>query len=345
MSPPSPPLTNDFVASILLREAQTRQSRASKEGVYAFLSEPDGTTIGSSAGRRKHNGPKPNARFLKNLVREVDSHNTALLEREAEESSKRLRQLEGERLEERRSGRGAGHAGRSRSIDRGLEDGEVDVKAARRERIRARMQERGLKVEGIGMGLAREKSNRRRRDDDGDNERRRGEGREKDRRRARSRTRSRSPSRSKSTRVSSSKRLSRSPSIGVTSPMPVVRTRGRGRTGASQIDAHFDASYNPTVDILPDPTPDNPSATWDTAVAAYRDRARFKQLGMEQLKESGLYGEEELKRWEKGVEKEEGDYKWAKKGEGREWDRGKVLDKEGKGWNVMPGWTKDDLDY
>src|SRR5690606_7327052 len=124
--------------------------------------------------------------------------------------------------------------------------------------------------------------------------------------RLRTHSRSRSPSRSrtrtKPSRASSPKRSPRSPSAGPSSPPPPVKTRGRGRTGASQSDAHFDANYNPTDDILPDPTPDNPSAAWDSAVAAYRERARFKQLGMEKLRASGLYGEEELKRWEKGAE-------------------------------------------
>lgn len=53
--------------------------------------------------RSTTNAPKPNTRFLRNIVREADSHNAALLAKEAEESKERLRIL---RLKERAKRRG-----------------------------------------------------------------------------------------------------------------------------------------------------------------------------------------------------------------------------------------------
>jgi len=43
--------------------------------------------------------PKPNTRFLRNILRETDNHNAALLAKEAEESRARLRALHRERTD------------------------------------------------------------------------------------------------------------------------------------------------------------------------------------------------------------------------------------------------------
>jgi hypothetical protein len=44
------------------------------------------------------NAPKPNTRFLKNVIRETDSHNAALRAKETEESKVRLRKLKARSL-------------------------------------------------------------------------------------------------------------------------------------------------------------------------------------------------------------------------------------------------------
>ena len=55
-----------------------------------------------------------------------------------------------------------------------------------------------------------------------------------------------------------------------------------------------------------------------------RDRMRWRQQGADRLRAAG-FTDEEIRNWEKGGEKDEGDVRWAKRGEGREWDRGKVV--------------------
>ena len=58
--------------------------------------DAEASRLGSSltATRRDKNAPKPNTRFLKNLVKNADSHNAALLAKEKAETRARLRGLE-----------------------------------------------------------------------------------------------------------------------------------------------------------------------------------------------------------------------------------------------------------
>ncbi|CAI7618984.1 unnamed protein product [Penicillium manginii] len=130
-----------------------------------------------------------------------------------------------------------------------------------------------------------------------------------------------------------------------------VRSRGRGayKASSSNIDSHFAADYDPTVDIQPDddqPSSNQPTRRpvaglmtgeddWDAALEALRDRAKWKQKGEERLREAGL-NETIIERWKEntastgtGGEKRPEDVRWSKKGEGREWDRGKVVDDQG----------------
>jgi hypothetical protein len=53
--------------------------------------------------RATYNAPKPNTRFLKNILRETDNHNTALKERELTEARQRLKRLRGEDERDNRS--------------------------------------------------------------------------------------------------------------------------------------------------------------------------------------------------------------------------------------------------
>ena len=80
------------------------------------------------------NAPKPNTRFLKNVIRETDSHNAALRAKETEESKVRLRKLKARSLhngergtrgelspDEHRSGTTGGERKRRRIDDLGLD--------------------------------------------------------------------------------------------------------------------------------------------------------------------------------------------------------------------------------
>ena len=72
-------LTDDYVAKLLADDAKKRSSRLSAYGLQDDL--PRRPTI---------NAPKPNTRFLKNIIRETDSHNATLRAKELRESRARL---------------------------------------------------------------------------------------------------------------------------------------------------------------------------------------------------------------------------------------------------------------
>lgn len=100
------------------------------------------------------------------------------------------------------------------------------------------------------------------------------------------------------------------------------------------MDEHFNTSYDPRVDVQPDPEEGD---DWDQALEAMRDRQRWKQQGAERLKAAG-FSDAEVKKWEKGGEKDENDVQWTKKGEDREWDRGKVMGEDGV--ELEPAWAR-----
>ena len=73
----TPLIDDDHIVALLRRDAQAGR-------------------LGSSftAQRRDKNAPKPNTRFLRNLVRDADSHNAALLAKEKAETRARLKGLD-----------------------------------------------------------------------------------------------------------------------------------------------------------------------------------------------------------------------------------------------------------
>ncbi|KAI6365145.1 hypothetical protein MCOR25_005441 [Pyricularia grisea] len=72
-------LTDDAVAARLIQEAE-HSLRFSSYGM-------------DSSGPRPENKPKPNTRFLRNIIRTTENHNAALLAKEAAESQARLQEL------------------------------------------------------------------------------------------------------------------------------------------------------------------------------------------------------------------------------------------------------------
>ncbi|KZF20471.1 hypothetical protein L228DRAFT_285173 [Xylona heveae TC161] len=80
------PFSDDYVANLLKKDARDSSVRYSALGLQAFLPQ-----------RPSSNAPKPNTRFLRNIIRDTDNHNAALLAKEAQEARARLRALrEGE---------------------------------------------------------------------------------------------------------------------------------------------------------------------------------------------------------------------------------------------------------
>ncbi|KAF2176197.1 hypothetical protein K469DRAFT_723330 [Zopfia rhizophila CBS 207.26] len=86
---------DDYVANLLRRDAKNTSKKYEMVGLGAFLPR-DSTS----------KAPKPNTRFLRNILRETDSHNAALLAKEAEESRARLKEMNREKERQRdRAGR------------------------------------------------------------------------------------------------------------------------------------------------------------------------------------------------------------------------------------------------
>lgn len=97
---------------------------------------------------------------------------------------------------------------------------------------------------------------------------------------------------------------------------PPIRTRGRGAIrGAAALDSRFSEDYDPSSDVQFEPTP---ADDWEEAVETYRDRQKWKQQGAERLRAAG-FTDEQVRKWEKGGEKDVDDVRWSKAGEKREW--------------------------
>lgn len=128
--------------------------------------------------------------------------------------------------------------------------------------------------------------------------------------------------------------------IGPLPPSKPTRPRGRNahRTTTSAMDARFEPTYNPKVDIDETALSDKDGDDWDMALEALRDRAKWQQAGADRLKAAG-FTSEEVERWENGGEKGADDVRWSRKGEAREWDRGKTIDGEG-GVVLKPEWAR-----
>ncbi|KAF1809956.1 hypothetical protein P152DRAFT_441026 [Eremomyces bilateralis CBS 781.70] len=75
--------SDDYVTELLKKDAKESSSQYRSLGIGAFLPK-----------RPTTQAPKPNTRFLKHILRETDSHNAALLAKEAGESRARLRAMQ-----------------------------------------------------------------------------------------------------------------------------------------------------------------------------------------------------------------------------------------------------------
>ncbi|KAK0725581.1 hypothetical protein B0H67DRAFT_551121 [Lasiosphaeris hirsuta] len=99
-----------------------------------------------------------------------------------------------------------------------------------------------------------------------------------------------------------------------------VRLRGRGAArGAAVMDGRFSDGYDPNSDVQPDA---EEADDWEEAVEVFRDRQKWKQQGADRLRAAG-FTDEQVKKWEKGGQKDIDDVRWSKAGERREWDKGK----------------------
>ncbi|KPM38776.1 hypothetical protein AK830_g7770 [Neonectria ditissima] len=76
-------LTDDYVAGLLSQEANDCSLKYSTMGMEGFRSD-----------KKPANMLKPNTRFLRHIIKDTDTHNKALLAKEAAESRARLKDLE-----------------------------------------------------------------------------------------------------------------------------------------------------------------------------------------------------------------------------------------------------------
>ena len=99
------------------------------------------------------------------------------------------------------------------------------------------------------------------------------------------------------------------------------------------------SKINPKEDVAPETNEDDDD--WDMALEALRDRVKWRAQGANRLRAAG-FTDDEVKKWEKGGEKDIEDVRWSKKGEKREWDRGKTVDGERVDVKAEWGRLKDD---
>ncbi|KAJ5334843.1 hypothetical protein N7452_007246 [Penicillium brevicompactum] len=76
-------MDDEYVAQLLAKEAKESSLKYSSQGLSALM----------PASKPASNAPKPNTRFLRNLIKVTDSHNTALKQKEEREARERMRQM------------------------------------------------------------------------------------------------------------------------------------------------------------------------------------------------------------------------------------------------------------
>ncbi|CAJ2503476.1 Uu.00g108700.m01.CDS01 [Anthostomella pinea] len=360
-------LTDDYVAKLLAQEAQDCSLKYSAMGLDAYKS-----------AKRPANQPKPNTRFLNNIIRDTNSHNRALLAKEKDESKARLRDLEHaeqekQHAEERKSQKsrpgprdtrkrmlgdiaaiigGPSKRRRTERNDRPASNASEWAQFAdsndsdRRRKTAGQGQKRETESSNMGKELFSESPGNRHRSRHRDRDNPSGRSNSPVGHRSR-RQRERSPRRKGDLfddrgHSDRGKRLETAPSdskedssdsdplediIGPAPPdKPTVRRRGRGANSAtSGIDSRFAPDYDPTTDVTPEP--EDIVGDWDDAVETFRDRQKLKQQGAARLRSAG-FTEDQVRKWEKGDQKDESDVQWNKRGGVREWDRGKVVDQD-----------------
>lgn len=340
------------VAKLLAEDAKASSARYATQGLSALLPK---RSMGSA--------PKPNTRFLKNLVRDADQHNAALRRKEDRERVLRLRNG-GVRTPTYSNSPEPGRDGREDFADdrhskrRRIDDSrEVEHTGSERRnhksrhhgRHRSRSWSRTRSV-SAERDRTSHRSHRRRSEErtsgrDGhssDSERDRTSHRKHRRRRSRSRSprqegkgrkRSRSPV-ERTGKDRGHRPPSPDPLEELIGPLPnnkadsgpAVKYRGRGAhklASVSSIDAHFSSTYDPVLDVRPEDEGPEEQGDWDMALEALRDRQAWKKKHADRLREAG-FNDDEIKAWEdSGREKDIRDVKWRGSGQTREWDLGK----------------------
>lgn len=329
-------IDDDYVAQLLVEDARKTSQKYSRQGLSSFLSN------------RQSAVPKPNMRFLNNIVRQADQHNSALKRKEEAESELRLRALNqydlprkkrriDEDIDHRRSRLFKDIADAAHSTSRSRERKRSSSKKSNERHTRHPCHEQRDSKPDREEEESRERRRRRKhtatsvdRSDDSNAENmaepKKGERRTKSRHRDEQRMRT-----GRKLSSESSDPLEDFTSA-YTSHPGEPQTRGRGSRGQrSNIDGHFSPNYDPNQDITI--SSDIEEDDWDMALEALRDRAKWKKNQSARLRSAG-FNEQEISSWshgafekdERSLREETDTIKWSQKGEVREWDAGKVLD-------------------
>jgi hypothetical protein len=121
---PHDELTDDYVAELLKEDAKKTSQKYARLGFSGLLPGRYIACVWTSDPyadkfyRPTNHAPKPNLRFLRNILRETDNHNAALLAKEAEESKAKLKDLKSSSV----NGTQKDSSGRSRKRRRSPDD-------------------------------------------------------------------------------------------------------------------------------------------------------------------------------------------------------------------------------
>lgn len=296
-------LSDEYIARLLAEDARKTSSRYAKQSSSVPSSRP-----------RPANALKPNTRFLQNIVREADQHNSALRRREEIDAQARLRNLR------RNLSSTSGQESAVSRLSRRTHLSDRRSNSSRDDRShsdkRRRHRRHGQEISPRAVSSDAVNGDCRRPDEQ-----------TSDSRRASNYPRSRNPQVAADACLA--RHASHLDSTETTEQEGVHPHDGENRVSTSTIDQHFAASYNPAQDVRTYSQDRSFDDDWDMALEAVRDREKWKRSQAASMKAAG-YKDQDIEQWRHGFtssdgrERDPGELKWAKKGEVREWDHNKL---------------------
>lgn len=134
--------SDEYIAGLLAKDAKESSIKYSAMGLEAFAPSKYALTALCWENTkltvfRPANKPKPNTRFLTNIIKATDNHNAALLAKEAAESRARLQSLAGNGHRLEKSSQVGGGAIRKRQLGQiaAILGGDGDARASKRKRM------------------------------------------------------------------------------------------------------------------------------------------------------------------------------------------------------------------
>ncbi|KAF2132200.1 hypothetical protein P153DRAFT_383087 [Dothidotthia symphoricarpi CBS 119687] len=239
---------DEYVANLLDQDAKSAKKKYELVGIDAF-----------NPKRSKSGAPKPNTNFLRHIIRQTDSHNSALLAKEAEESHARLKRMNAQHERERNTDKGVQRSrfydkdenAHSQKLRKRQRDGSLESRSTSHRHSSRHRRRETRRHEDSEEDQAARRSRRSRHDHEqrrysseeaDDRSRRKATDRRHKRRRSTSRSRSRSPRSDKHRRKDRHRHRSRSPTpksrhSGHISSKPAVGSRKSKRSASPASDS------------------------------------------------------------------------------------------------------------